>query len=70
MKTFLKVSLIVIVCLIVASALFSLLGAVLNITFGVIGNLFSFIWRVIFSPAILIVFVVWIIVKFKKKPKS
>ena len=70
MKTFFKIAFIVIICLVVASALFSLLGAVLNITFGFIGSMFGFAWRVIFSPIIIIVFIVWLVVKFGKKPKA
>ena len=67
MKTFLKIILIIFIGVVAISALFSLLGAVLGIAFGVVGTLFGFVWRVIFSPAIVIVLIVFVVLKLRKK---
>ena len=73
MKTFLKIVLLVFICILVGSSLFSLLGAVLGVTFGAVGTALGFVWRVIFSPAMLVVLIVWIvsrIVKAQKRGRS
>ena len=70
MKPAYKIALIVFVVIFLITGVFSLLGSVLRITFGVIGAFFSFIWRVIFTPIILIVFVIWLVNKFVKKPPA
>jgi len=52
------------------AALLGLFGAVLGITFGILGAAFGFLWRVIFSPLILIVLIVWIVFRVRKKPSA
>ena len=70
MKPYIKVILIVFFAILVLSSLFSLLGAVLGIAFGVIGTALGFVWRVIFSPLILIVLIIFIVTKVAKKNSS
>ena len=70
MKPAYRVILIVLIAIILISSVFSLLGAVLNFTFGVIGAAFGFVWRVIFSPIIAIVCIVWLVMKLAKRPPS
>ena len=67
MKPFVKIILIVFVGILIISSLFSLLGAVLGIAFGVFGTVLGFIWRVIFSPALLILLIIWIVSRVVKK---
>ena len=69
MKPVIRILLIALACLIVASALSSLIGAVLDATFGIIGTVLSFVWRVIFSPAILVIAIVWIVYRLGKRKK-
>ena len=70
MKPWVKIVLIVFICILAASCIFSLLGTVLGIIFGAIGTMFGFLWRVIFSPIILIVLVVWIVSRVTNKRSS
>ena len=70
MKPFVKTVLIVFVGILIISSLFSLLGAVLGIAFGVIGTVLGFVWRVIFSPALLILAIIWIVSRIVKKRSS
>ena len=70
MRPIFKIILIIFISILVISSFFSLLGAVLGIAFGVIGTILSFVWRVIFSPAILIVIVILIVTRIDKKRKS
>ena len=66
MKPAVKITLIVIIAILLISSIFSMLGALLGIAFGVIGAAFGFAWRVIFSPIILIVCIVWLVSKIAK----
>jgi len=67
MRTFLTVLLVIVICLFVICALFSFLGALMGITFGAIGLALGYVWRVVLSPAILIVFIVWVVVRLSKR---
>lgn len=68
MRTIFRVILIIIVIALAASALFSVIRAVLGITTGFLGATFRFVWRIIFSPVILILLIVWLVVRVRKKP--
>jgi len=70
MKNFFRILLIVLVCVIFISALFSLLSAVLGIAFGIIGSTLNFLWRVIFSPVVVIAIIIFVVIKLRKKPDS
>jgi len=70
MRTFLKLLLIIVIGVGCISALFSFLGAVLNITFGIIGAVFGFAWRFVFSPALLILLILFAVTRFSKKRHS
>jgi len=70
MKPIFKTILYIIIAILIISCLSSVLGAVLHLSFGIIGSVFKFIWRVIFSPAILIVFVVLIVTRVTNKRSS
>lgn len=61
MRPVLKIIVFIVLGIIVISALFSLIGVVLGLTFGILG----FIWR-LFGPIILIVLIVWLVVKRSK----
>ena len=67
MRLIFKVLLAVFILILLGSAVFSLLGAVLGITFGIIGTALGFVWRVIFSPAMLVIVIIWIIYKLTRK---
>jgi uncharacterized BrkB/YihY/UPF0761 family membrane protein len=69
MVLFLYVILFIFVGVLIISSVFSLIGAVLGITFGAIGAALGFAWQVIFSPAILVVFIIWLVYRFAKKRK-
>ena len=70
MRMFLKLLLIIVIGVVCVSALFSFLGAVLGFTFGIIGTVLGFVWRVIFSPVLLILLILFIVNRVNKSKRS
>ena len=70
MRNILRLLLIVVIFMVCASALFSFLGTVLGFTFGIVGTVFRFVWRVIFSPGLLIVLILFIVYGVNKKKRN
>lgn len=70
MRNFVKILVIILACVVCVSALLSFLGTVLGATFGVIGSLFGFLWRVVFSPAVLVVLIIIGAVKLSKNRRN
>ena len=70
MKMFLRLLLIIVIGVVCASALFSFLGAVFSITFGIIGTALGLVWRIIFSPALLILLILFIVTRVSRKKRS
>ena len=70
MRPYLKLILVVVIGILCVSALFNFLGAVLGITLGIIGSVLGFIWRVVFSPVLLILMILFIISRVNKKKQS
>ena len=70
MRMFLRLLLIIVIGVGCISALFSFLGTVLNITFGVIGAVLGFAWRFVFSPVLLILLILFAVTRFSKKKRN
>ena len=70
MRMFLRILLILVIGIGCISALFSFLGAVLGFTFGIISAALGFMWRVIFSPVLLILLILFIVSRVSKKKQN
>jgi len=70
MKNFIKILFWIFVALFLISGVFKLLGAILNVTFGIIGAIMSFIWNIVFNPIVLILVIIYLIYRFSKKSSS
>lgn len=70
MRSFIKVLLGIFIVLFAISGLFSLLGAALHLTFGILGVILSFIWNIVSNPVVLILIVVYLIYKLNKTSSS
>lgn len=66
----LKLLLVVLIGIVCLSALSSFLLAVLGVTFGFLGSVLGFLWRVIFSPVLLILLILFIVNKVSKTRQS
>ena len=66
---FITLALVAFIVLLVVCSVVSLLGAVLGITLGVVGTALAFAWRVIFSPLMLVVVIVWVVAKVHKSSR-
>lgn len=69
MKTLFIVILGICLGIIVISGVFTLLGAIFSITFGIIGSVIGWIFKFLFSPAILVVIIIFLAYKLSKKSK-
>jgi len=57
----------IVIVLLIVSGLFTLIGAVFSLTFGIISVIMSMVWKILFSPLGLIVIVVYIIYRVNRK---
>jgi len=69
MKKFIKTLFWIFIVLFLISGVFKLLGAILNVTFGIIGAIMSFIWSIVFNPVVLILVIIYSIYRFSSKSK-
>lgn len=57
----------IVVALLIISGVFTLLGALFSLTFGIIGGIMSLIWRILFSPLGLIIIIGYVIYRSTRK---
>jgi len=69
MKKIIKTLFWIFIVLFLISGVFKLLGAILNVTFGIIGAIMSFIWSIVFNPVVLILVIIYSIYRFSSKSK-
>jgi len=69
MKKIIKTVFWIFIVLFLISGVFKLLGAILNVTFGIIGAIMSFIWSIVFNPVVLILVIIYSIYRFSSKSK-
>jgi len=69
MKKIIKTLFWIFIVLFLISGVFKLLGAILNVTFGIIGAIMSFIWSIVFNPVVLILVIIYLIYRFSSKSK-
>ena len=67
MKYFLLVLSVLCVGVFVAGGVFSLLGFIFSVTFGVVGTVVGWLFRVLLTPAVLILVIVFLAYKLKRK---
>ena len=70
MRNFIRVLFWIFVVLFLISGVFKLLGAILNITFGIIGLIMSFIWNIVFNPIVLVLAAIYLIYRFINRNTS
>lgn len=57
----------IVVALLIISGVFTLLGVLFSLTFGIIGGIMSLIWRILFSPLGLIIIIGYVIYRSTRK---